>query len=182
MRIDTRNPNGRRTGGFTLAEVVISIGIVATAFSGTVLCYSQLARRAQWSGYSLAAQALAIQQIEQARSAVYDPAQEYTTTNPDGVNQITNIVLLGRVRSGEVVTGYTTNVLDIPYTGTNYVRATNWVTLKPIPISGGSGLRVWMVKVDTTWPFRWGNTTKIFTNSISTFCAPDNRAPETLFN
>lgn len=173
----------RRTAGFTLAEVVISIAIVATGFAGTILCYTQLARRAQWSGYSLAAQALAIQQIEQARSATYDPAQDATASNPDGRNEITNIVLIARNRSGETVTGYSTNILDIPYSGNNFVFATNFVTMKPIPMGpGATGLRVWMVKVDTVWPFRSGNGLRLFTNSVSTFVAPDNRAPDTLFN
>ncbi|HYG21756.1 MAG TPA: prepilin-type N-terminal cleavage/methylation domain-containing protein [Verrucomicrobiae bacterium] len=183
MHSDRYKTNAAKTqGGFTLVEVVIAIAIVATAFAGTILCYTQLARRAQWSGYSLAAQALAIQQIEQARSATYDPAQNATGANPDGRNEITNMVLIARARSGETVTGYTTNILDIPYSGNNFVFATNYVTLKPIPVGTGTGLRVWMVKVDTVWPFSWANQIRLFTNSISTYCAPDNRSGDTLFN
>jgi type II secretory pathway pseudopilin PulG len=63
----------KRNSGFTLAEVVTAIGIVAMIFGGMMVAYTQATRRAQWSGYSMAAQGLAIQQLEQARSAQWDP-------------------------------------------------------------------------------------------------------------
>lgn len=157
----------------TLAEVVIALMIVAITFTGILMVYIQTARRAQWSGLSLAAQALSIQQIEQARSATWDPAQ-------NGLNQITNLVLTGRTASTNgTVTGYTVSVLDVPYSGTNYIWATNFVTLRPIR---SGPVQVYMVKVDTVWPFIWGNNTKMVTNSIATYCAPDNRDASTLFN
>lgn len=161
-----------RRAAFTLVEMVIAIAIVATTFGGIIVAYTQTARRAQWSGLSLAAQALSIQQIEQARSATWDPAQ-------NGLNQITNLILLSRSTSGETVTGYTTNILDVPYSGENYIWATNFVTLRPITTGP---TRVWMVKVDTVWPFIWGSSRKLFTNTVSTYCAPDNRDSSTLFN
>src|ERR1035437_8503854 len=58
--------------GFTLVEVVVSLGIVTLLFSGILTAYIQSSRQAEWAGYSLAAQAIGIQQIEQARSAVWD--------------------------------------------------------------------------------------------------------------
>lgn len=171
-KLRTGHEKKGKLDAFTLAEVVISLVVAATTFSGIIMAYTQGARRAQWSGLSLAAQALAIQQIEQARSATWDPAQ-------NGLNQITNLVLFSRTTSGEIVKGFSTNILDVPYSGTNYIWATNFVTIKPA--SNGVS-RVWMVKVETVWPFVWGSTKKLFTNSVSTFCASDNRDASTMFN
>ena len=68
--------------GFTIIEVVISIALMSVVFSGIILGYIHTAQRAQWSGCSLAAQALSIQQLEQARAAVWDYSlakNEFTT-------------------------------------------------------------------------------------------------------
>jgi prepilin-type N-terminal cleavage/methylation domain-containing protein len=69
--------------GFTLVEVVIALGIVTLLFSGILTAYIQSGRQAEWAGYSLAAQAIGVQQIEQARSAVWD----------FNMNQLTNLHL-----------------------------------------------------------------------------------------
>ena len=53
-----------RVAGFTLIEVVISTAIVAVVFGGIMTSYIQSGMRVQWSGYSLAAQGLAIQQMK----------------------------------------------------------------------------------------------------------------------
>ena len=60
--------------GFTLAEVVIALAIITMILASIIVAYTQAAYRAEWSGYSLAAESLAIKQIEQARSARWDPA------------------------------------------------------------------------------------------------------------
>src|SRR5262245_49791473 len=124
MRMDFSNLRGAkgRVSAFTLPEVIMAVVITAVAFGGIIMAYTQAARRAQWSGYSLAAQALAIQQIEVARAGVWDLAI--------GKNDITNTPLINKTFTGGAnpkVTGYTTNVLDLPTTGTNYVWATNYV-------------------------------------------------------
>ena len=151
-----------QTSAFTLAEVVMAIAITATLFSGIILAYVQATKRAQWSGYSLAAQSLTIQQIEQARSAVWDLR--------DGRNEIENLVLLSKSWSGTTFRGYMTNDLDLPTTGTNFVRVTNYITVRPLT-NNGAPFR--MIRVDTVWPFTWGNTTRLYTNTICTYCAPD---------
>jgi type II secretory pathway pseudopilin PulG len=167
---------GRRVGAFTLAEVVMAIAIVAIVLGGMTVAYTQATRRAQWSGYSLAAQALAIQQLEQARAGVWDPSIQK--------NELTNLNLIGwAYNSGtRVLTGHTWANLDLPISGTNFVRATNFVTVSMINLNGMTSppVQVQMVRVDTVWPFRWGNTNRYFTNSISTYCAPDNRDPDSL--
>jgi hypothetical protein len=158
---------------FTLAEVVMAIAISMILFGGIIVGYTVTCRRAEWSGYSLAAQALAVQQIEQARAAVW-----YS----NGINQITNLNLLGWANTGGVVTGYTTNTLDIPISGTNnVVYATNFVTIRMINNIGGvAAVAVQMVRVDTVWPFSAGKARKLYTNTVATYLAPDNRDPTTL--
>jgi prepilin-type N-terminal cleavage/methylation domain-containing protein len=140
---------GRRA--FTLTEVVMATAITAVAFGGIVTCYIQSSRRAEWSGYSLAAHALAIQQLEQARSAKWD-----TLTTPV-VDELTNIAPV------------TSAVLDLPISGTNAVWVTNYATVSTVTISTTPLVTVHMVKVNTVWPFRG----KLFTNSIADYFAPD---------
>jgi type II secretory pathway pseudopilin PulG len=182
MHVNTTT-NGRPGKGalaFTLAEVAIALAIIGMLFGGGLLAYTQAIYRAQWSGYSLAADALAIQQIEQARCAVWDPSLSQ--------NQVTNLNLLSMTSSGSgntyVQTGYCWTNLDLPTTGTNFVRATNFVTVKMLYYNTGSttlsNISVQLVRVDTVWPFRWKNQTSLFTNTICTYLAPDNRDPSTI--
>ena len=166
--------------GFTLAEVVTAIGIVAMVFGGMMVAYTQATRRAQWSGYSMAAQGLAIQQLEQARSALWDPSAN--------TNQIFELILLNKTiiaPSGTIlggITGYTWTNLDLPSSGTNFVRATNRVTVRMFYINASNPpVQLQMIRVDTEWPFTWRNATRIFTNTICTYTAPDNRDPRTLW-
>lgn len=174
-----RNIRRRRRQGalaFTLAEVVISIAITAVAFSAVILGYIQATRRAEWAGYSLAAQSLAIQQLEQARSAVWDPAISK--------NEITNLNLIGwsfnpSTRQGK---GYSWANLDLPVQGTNTMRATNFVTVRQIYLNGSSNppVQVHMVQVDTVWKFSASRTPRLFTNTVCTYLAPDNRDASSL--
>jgi type II secretory pathway pseudopilin PulG len=92
---------------FTLAEVVVCLAIVALLFGGIITGYMQGAYRAEWAGYNLAAQALAMQQLEQAKTAVWDKDH----------NEFTNLVLK------------TWATMDLPISGTNRMYATNYVTV-----------------------------------------------------
>ncbi len=165
----------RYTRAFTLAEVVTAIAIVATVFGGMIVAYIQAAKRAQWSGYSLAAQALAVQQLEQARAAVWDPSK------PSKQNDLTNLVLLSKnivnPAGMYTMTGYSWTNLDLPTSGSNYVTATNYVTVRLMYYNNSSTppTQFQMLEVDTVWPFTWGNSTRFFTNTVCTYVAPDNR-------
>jgi len=183
MRLHLLNADGprNRERAFTLAEVVISIAIVATIFGGMFVAYTQSTRRAQWTAYALAAQALGIQQLEQARSAVWDPAGQASPNN------LTNLVLLSSSFTGTAAscgfytfTGYSWTNLDLPTSGGNFVTATNNVTIKMLYYIKADGNTVsnapfQMVRVDTVWPFTWGPTTRLYTNTICTYVSPDNR-------
>lgn len=158
----------RHNAGFTLAEVVISVGISGIIFSGILNGYVQAAKRAEWSGYNLAAGATAVQQIEQARSAIWET---------DGANNILNIALLNRTTNGTTISGHHTNVMDIPYSSgvNNLMIVTNFVTLRPVAVTGNAGLFMMHVRVDAVWRFRaWGGN-KFYTNTVATLISPDDR-------
>lgn len=164
--------------GFTLAEVVISIAVTGLVFAGILSGYVQSARNAEWSGYSLAAQALAVQQIEQGRSAIWD----YSTGA--GRNELTNLNLINPQYDSatKTATGYSWATLDLPYSGTNVIRATNYVTVRMFYFNNNANppVQLQMMQVDTVWPFTVGTAPKYFTNTVATYFAPDNRDPNTL--
>jgi hypothetical protein len=80
-----------------------------------------------------------------------------------------------------VGTGYTTNVLDLPISGTNVVMATNFVTVKMLNLTGLSNVLVQMVTVDTVWPLKTRSGTRLFTNRTATYYGPDNRDVSSIF-
>ncbi len=168
-----RTPGGARRrsqAGLTLVEVLIAMAIVGLVFGGVINCYIQGGQRVQWTGYSLAAQSLASTITEQVRSATWDPAQ----ANP--VNNMTNLNLSGvSYNTGtRTYTGYSVGILDIPYSSTNFVLATNFVTVQMIYVGGVTNVQMQFIRVDTVWPFSIrGN--KYFTNTVSTMVAPDDR-------
>jgi hypothetical protein len=118
-------------------------------YGGALLGYVQSAKRAEWAGYSLAAQALSIRQIEEARAAKWD-----TLATPV-VDQITNLPTV------------TYTNLDIPYTGTNWVWATNFTTISTISLTNSVMLH--FIRVDTVWAFR----NRLFTNTTATYRSPN---------
>ncbi len=166
------NLRRRTLRAFNLIEVTMAIMIVATLLGGMTVAYTQATRRAQWTGYQLAAQGLAVQSLEQARAAVWDQSLRK--------NEITNLNLANWSYSGGVMTGYSWTNLDLPVNGTNFVRATNFVTVSMLSLSGNTNVQVQIIKVQTVWPFLWGSVSRFYTNAISTYCAPDNRDPSSL--
>src|ERR1035437_7443276 len=140
-----------RTVGFTLVEVVISVCIIMLVFGVIIGAYVQASYRAEWTGFSLAAQAAGVQQLEAAKAAVWDPAQ-----NPvkDEIIQMPR---------------NTSVLLDLPVSGTNMIYATNYTTVTLLTIGVYSN---YMIRVDTAWPFRWKNQVFTFTNTIVDYFAP----------
>jgi len=171
-----RNINASRgsLAAFTLAEVIVALAITAVAFSGVIRCYTQCTRRAQWSGYSLAAQAVANKELEQARAAVWD---DYS-----GLNELTNLGLTGWTYNAGTKTGTGRSIatLDLPINGTNNaIYCTNYVTVKMVDLSTTPAIRIQMVKVETVWPFKFGGS-RLYTNAVANYFAPDNRGIEDL--
>ena len=133
-------------------EVVISMLIMGLAFGGILVSYMQSASRAEWAGYSLAAQAQAVQVMEQYRAASWD-----VLAIPE-VDQTTNV---------PTVAAYT---LDIPISGTNAVWMTNYSSVTTITLSTNTPpTKVKMIRVDAVWPWKGA----FFTNTLITYRAPD---------
>ena len=161
-----------KSGAFTLIEVVVATAIVALVFGGIINCYIQSGLRVQWTGYSQAAQSLASAVLEQAKAATWDPAQA------PPVNNLTNLNLTGAsYNSGTATyTGYNLAILDVPYSGTNYTQATNFITVQMINgVGGQSQVQMQFVRVDTVWGFATRGKNLVFTNTVATFLAPDDR-------
>jgi prepilin-type N-terminal cleavage/methylation domain-containing protein len=134
---------------FTLVEVVMAVAIAALLMGGLIAGYTISMRRAEWSAYSLAAQALAIQKIEQTRAAAWD-LEAYP------------------VRVDLVASNFPPDVqiLDVPISGNNIAYATNYTTI--LDVAGPAPLKY--VQVDCVWQFTGG---RVFTNSIASYRAPD---------
>jgi hypothetical protein len=169
-----RKTHRRSEAGFTLSlpESLISMVVVAITFGTIINGNLTSAKRTEWSGCSLAAQSLGTQIIEQAKAAVWD-----ISINK---NEVTNLTLMAKSYNSSTMTltGYTTNIMDIPWKGTNYVMATNYVTIQDIceNLVANPPVHVQVVQVDTVWPFMgWGKLkVQYYTNTVCTFLAPDN--------
>jgi len=184
MRIETIKPSKRtrfwrlparvrEAAAFTLIEVVIATAIVVLVFGGIINCYIQSGQRVEWTGYSLAAQSMAMQVIEQAKSASWIPTQ------PSPLNQLMQLNLMGTntttTSSNMTFTGYSTGILDLPYATTNYVMATNYVTVQLITgVGGNSQVQIQFVEVQTVWPFYLHKQNLFFTNTVATIMGPDD--------
>ena len=139
----------RAQRAFTLAEVAVAMAITAMSMAGVVAGYIFATRQAEWSAFSLAAQALATQRLEQTRAAQWEPRQpldELVATNFPTVP---------------------TNRLDMPISGTNIAYATNFTTITDLKAAVGYPLK--MIQVDCVWSFRQ----RLYTNTIATYRAPD---------
>ena len=135
--------------GFTLIETIISILIMGLVFAGTLIAYTRSTERAEWSGYSLAAQAQCARAMEQFHSVPWDtqvlPNHDDTTNIPSP----------------------SVTVLDLPMSGTNAVWVTNTCTVAAFTNPGPSYFK--MITVNTTWPWKG----RVFTNTLVTYRAPD---------
>jgi Tfp pilus assembly protein PilV len=138
------------SSAFTLVETMISILIIAMFFSTILLGYTRAEQRAQWSGYSLAAQAQSTRQLEEFRAVLWDTQNTPVTDNTTNVP--TTVVL----------------PLDLPISGTNVVYATNIATVTTISNFGNTA-QIKMIVIKTLWP--WNGQT--FTNTIVDYRAPD---------
>jgi type II secretory pathway pseudopilin PulG len=140
----------RQSSGFTLVETLMSILIIAMFFATILLGYTRGAQRAQWSGYSLAAQSQTMKQLEEFRAVLWD-----TQAVPivDDTTNVPAVMVLP---------------LDLPISGTNIIYATNTATVTTIT-NLGNGAAVKMIVINTTWPYN-GRT---FTNTVVDYRAPD---------
>jgi hypothetical protein len=130
-------------------EVVIALGIAAILIGGLILGYIETLKRAEWSAYSLAAQSLAQQRVEQARAAKWDRLASPPVD-----------LLLSANFPPQV------EILDIPISDTNMILATNFTTIATVSVDPP----LKSIQVDCVWASTQG---RMFTNSIVTYRAPD---------
>ena len=147
------NKKTKRTSGFTLAEVVISISLLAVVVQGVVVGYVGSAQRAEWNAHSLAAQSLAMQAAEQARAAKWDPQAWPQNVGPGQADE------LGLTNFTQIDT------LDIPTHG-KAITATTYV--KVTTVSENPPLR--QIRADCVWKFLNRGS---FTNTVTMLRAPD---------
>src|SRR5438093_2312579 len=146
----SRGCRARLQRAFTLAEVVIAMAITVMSLGGVIMGYIFAMRQAEWSAYSLAAQSLANQRLEQTRAAKWDPRASPPVDEVIANNFPT----------------VPTNILDMPVSGTNMAYATNFTTISDVT-NGGYPLK--LIRVDCVWSFR----ERVFSNTIATYRAPD---------
>ena len=141
----------RTTHGFTLTEVVVAIAIATLAFGGVISSYVYTADRAHWSAYSLAAQSLAMQGVEQARAAKWDP-KSWPAVDELGLTNYTVMELL-----------------DVPVSG-QPVQATNHIIITLV--SQDPPLR--QLRCDCVWSLANGRRSRgPFTNTVITIRTAD---------
>lgn len=132
-----------------MAEQVVALAVSLILISGVVSGFIQTTQTAEWSAYSLAAQSLASQCMEQSRAAKWDP-RAYPAVDQLVTSNFPTIV----------------QVLDVPMTHSNIVYATNIVTISTV--STNPALK--MISVQCTWPFL---NRGVFTNTVVSYRAPD---------
>jgi type II secretory pathway pseudopilin PulG len=145
----TNTTRNRAKAGVTIVEVVLSLAIMGISFGAIIMGYVMSAQRAEWSAYSLAANSLAMQRLEQCRAAKWDLLTTPTTDELVAVNFPTQ-----------------PSVLDVPISGANITFATNFTTITSV--SANPPLK--MIRVDCVWPFKGEG---LFTNTLITYRAPD---------
>jgi prepilin-type N-terminal cleavage/methylation domain-containing protein len=133
--------------GFTLAEVVMAMAILSIVLQGVIYGYMHSSSRAEWNGYSLAAQSLASQGVEQARAAQWLP-QMWPTVDELPPTNYTQV-----------------DTLDLPQSG-QPVYATNYISVSTVSLN--PPLR--QIQASCVWRFA---SRGLFTNSITTLRAPD---------
>ncbi|MDB6108439.1 MAG: hypothetical protein JWR69_189 [Pedosphaera sp.] len=133
----------------TLMEVLVAMGISGLAVSGIVSGYLFCVRSAEFSALSLAANARALERVEQMRSAKWD------TASYPMVDQMVSTNF-----SNTVVT------LDLSGSGNGVTLATNFVQISQM--STNPALK--RIRVDCVWQF---NGSRLVTNTVETCRAPD---------
>ncbi len=178
MLIQTRHNKTRysRVHAFTLFEALIAITILSLAIGGIVYGYAQVNKMAQWSAMSAAAQSYALQGMEQARAAQWNPWDVSTNTGQWSENEITvpsvivqqdllDVPMKNLPYSTNAAGGFTNSLFFV----TNYITVTQVTTSKggvqfPANLRQIASVAYW------TFPLY---TNRIFSNTVITLRASD---------
>jgi type II secretory pathway pseudopilin PulG len=152
IRTTTGTTPRRGLLGFTLVEVVIAILISTIIFSTVIYAYVGANDRSEWSAYSFAAQNLAMQAVEQARTAQWVP-ENWPPIDNLGTTNYTHL-----------------EVLDFSFYGVP-ILATNFVSISTVTNSP----EIRQLRADCVWSFvsRYHGAAGPFTNTAVTFRAAD---------
>ena len=139
----------RRQAGMTLVEVVMALSITALAIGGIVNGYNYCTNSAQKAAYYLAANAKAMERVEETRSAMWDTVQFPVVDELVSTNFPTKVVTLELSGSGGAV-----------------VPATIRTTISQISVNPP----LKRIRVDCVWNYRG---IQAITNTIETCRAPN---------
>ncbi len=144
---------GNGQEAFTIVEVMVAFAVAALMIAGMVQGYSLASRRTEFATYNLAAESMALKQMELAMTASLRP--------DSGVDQLL---------SSNFTNNY--DYLCMPVSETNLVSCTNYTTITTI--SANPTLK--MIQVDTVWSFlsqAVTGTKQTFTTTVATIHAPN---------
>jgi prepilin-type N-terminal cleavage/methylation domain-containing protein len=146
---DPRRAATRRQAGMTLVEVVVALVITGMAIVGIINGYNYCTNSAQKAALAQAANARAMERLEETRSARWD------TSSWPNVDQL-------------VATNFPAKVVPLDLSGSGVVVSTATLRTAISQVSTNPPLR--RVRVDCIWNYRG---VQVITNSIETFRAPD---------
>jgi prepilin-type N-terminal cleavage/methylation domain-containing protein len=166
--------NGRASrAGFTLIEILVAFLIFGMTISGLIYGYVQANRVAEFSSMSLAAQSLAEQGMEQARSANWDSQMWPVTNGPgtgDEIAMFDNAGLAPGTTGFDPTTVHTnysqTDFLDVPSSG-GQIFITNYIAVTTVSVT--PPLR--QIRSDVVWTLPLDGV--LYTNTAITQRAPD---------
>jgi type II secretory pathway pseudopilin PulG len=134
---------------FTLVEIAVALGVAALMMAGMFKGYTMASRRAQFSSFQLAANSMAMQQMESIVAATWVVSG----------TSVTNIF-------SPTLTNTQISALGVPSSGTNLVYGTNYATVKQL----STYPPYLMVQVSCVWNFMGMG---IFTNTVAVLRSPD---------
>ncbi len=153
--------------GFTLVEVLVSLVILALVLAGIGYGYTEANRIVAWCSMSQAAQSFALQGMEQARAALWNPWD--ANTNNDELPASTNAALIQPDFMDIPMKGspWTSSQTNYAYFQTNYV----YITTVSNCTTGNFASYLRQIKSSVVW--RFPLTGQSFTNTVVTFRASD---------
>jgi type II secretory pathway pseudopilin PulG len=149
MRICQPFQAGKGGHAFTLIEIAVALAIAVLVMGGMFKGYTMASRRAQFSSFELAANAMAMRQMESIVAATWVISG----------TSVTNIF-------SPSLTNTQINALCVPSSGTNLVYGTNYATVKQI----STYPPYVQVQVSCVWNFMGMGT---FTNTVAVLRSPD---------
>jgi type II secretory pathway pseudopilin PulG len=133
----------------TLVEVVVALAVTGLAIGGIVNGYHYCSNSAQKAALAQAANARAMERLEETRSARWD------TSSWPNVDQL-------------AATNFPTKVITLDLSGSGVTVSTATLRTAISQVSSNPPLR--RIRVDCIWSYRGS---QVITNSVETFRAPD---------